>query len=380
MLPTQRRAHATLLVIGTTIGAGVFGVPAMIGAWGVIPGTIGFAAIAAIALGTQMIFAEAVIGAGKPMRMMGYGKRWMGKEAGLVGGIMHILLILGSNLIYIILGGEFVGAIADMAGLHLPIITWQILFWAGGSIIVLYGLRLVDRVEHLLTWLLISVMMLLIALSIPRMDVSLVFDLPTRFSFEPYGVFIFSLLGLTAIPEAADLVRHNRSDLLKAVFRGSLISAILTYGFGVSAWLASGGSLGRGAVDVLSILPVRFAFVILIFGFLAVITSYITTALYLRNLFQMDFKLQKNAAFVVALGIPLILLFLTARDFLFTVGFVGSVLGAAIAILSVLLGQQALRNRLKPEKFSMMWWWSEVTPLAIAFVYIAAGIAWVMFQ
>ncbi len=365
-----------LALVGTIIGAGVFGVPAMIGAWGVIPATFGFGVLTLVVLATHLLYAEAILRYHPKARLSGFAEHWLGPGAGAAAGIAQTLQVFGSNLAYLILGGEFLAVIANALGLRVPVLTWQVLFWAGGVLVVLVGLSWLARVEAFLTWILVAVMILIIGVLVGRMDFGVIASIPDRWSFEPYGVFLFSLFGLNVIPEMEDIIGERRGDMMKAVIRGTLVAAVLTYAFGVSAWLASSGTLGRGPTDVVALLPASLAIIVPVFGFLAVATSYITTAYDLGSMFGLDFRFPPFLAWAVSLGVPLALLFMTERDFLSTIGLVGSVFGAATAVIAVFIGRAALRRAGKVRAWSPVWWWREATPVAVATFFIVGVVSW----
>lgn len=372
----QKRLRATLTLLGTIIGAGVFGVPAMMGAWGVVAGSIGFWLLALLVLGVHLLLAEAVSAYRSQARVAGLARHWLGPWAGAMTGMAQTLQVFGGNLAYIILGGEFLNAIALMVGFHLPVLVWQTLFWVAGGVVVFIGLGWMARIEAFLTWLLVGVMLLIIMGLIGRMDPDLLIVVAPKMTFEPYGVFLFSLFGMTIIPELEQVVSGRREDLRIAVMRGTLIAALLTYVFGMAAWLASSGVLGRSAADLIGLLPPVLTVVVPIFGFLAIATSYITTAFDLDAMFRVDYHFKRWTAQLVALGVPIGLLFLTNRDFLSTIGLVGSLFSGAVAVSCAFMGRAALRETKNAQFGETAWWWQEAAPAAIVGVLIAGGVLW----
>lgn len=368
-----------MALVGTIIGAGIFGVPAMIGAWGVIPATIGFWLLAGLALIVHLFLVEAVIGYRPDGRLTAFARHWLGPGAATIAGVALALSVFGSNLAYVILGGEFFHAIAGFVGIQLSVLTWQVLFWMAGAVVVVVGLKWVTQVEAFLVWILIALLLLMCGVFFGRADLQPLLAFPRSLTFEPYGVFLYSLFGYTVIAEMELLVKGNRDDLRTSVMRGTLVSAGLTYLFGVSAWLAGSGVLGRDPVDLLLILPPWLAIVLPIAGFLAVATSFVTTAFDLRSMFRLDYRFPAWLASTVGLGVPLVLLFLTERDFLGTIGLVGSVFTATVAVFVLFMGRAAmLRARGEAVLFSARWWWQEATPIFGTFLLIAGAILWLL--
>lgn len=373
------RWRATLLLLGTIVGAGIFGVPAMIGVWGVIPATIAFAVITGAILIAHLYYAEAIIANQDHAHLAGQAAYWLGRPARNIGGIIQTLQIIGGNLAYLILGGGFLYVLSRAVGIDLPLIAWQVLFWVVGSVLVFCGLKAVSRAESFLTWALIGVIVLIVAIFVRRADFSLIPLIPARFAgLEPYGIILFSVLGVTAMPEVAKLVKYRREDMRKAVIRSTLFAAALTYAYGVSAWLASGGTLSRDPSDVVRFLPSVLTFVFPLFGLLAVMTSFISSGLDLSGMLHGDFHISKRLAHSVSLAVPLILLFVTSRDFLATVGIVGSVFGASLAILVTLMGWKALRARRSRTEGWVRVLQSPALPVIVILFFVLGGLAWIL--
>jgi amino acid permease len=189
-------------------------------------------------------------------------------------------------------------------------------------------------------------------------------------------VFLFSLLGITPIPELIETVGRRREDVMRAIIRATVVSAFLTYAFGVFGWLVSSGLIGRNPADLIYFLPPVIAFIFPLAGFLAIITSFLTTSLDLRNMFHLDYHFSNIAAWAVSLGIPLVLLFLTPRDFLGTVGLIGAVFSSAIAVIVSLMGYVALSKSIKRGTPLQKILWARFVPILVSIILISSGILW----
>ena len=376
----QLRWRATLLLIGTIMGAGIFGVPAMIGEWGVAVSTIAFAVITILVLSAHLLYAEAVLANAKEARLEAEATKWLGKPVGFVAGAMQTLQIFGSNLAYLILGGEFLAMLMRVCGIDVPLIVWQIVFWFIGSIVVCFGLAIVMRAEAYLTWLLIAAVILLIGAFASQLVIEdvmrVALTLPERLTFEPYGVILFALLGITPVPEVVDILGRRREDVFAAITRGTIVAAFLTYAFGVFGWLATSGMIGRDPSDLIRYVPTPLALAIPLAGFLAIVTSYISTAFDLRNMFHLDYHFSDRLAWIVALGVPLALLFLTPRDFLGTISLVGAVFGTSIATIVALMGYAAFARVRGKRKTLPEALWRDAVPILTAAAFIAGGTLW----
>jgi amino acid permease len=372
--------RATLAQIGTIIGAGVFAVPAMIGAWGIIPGTLGFMAVALIVLSVHLYLTEAALAYRPQARLTGFARHWLGPNAAAIGGVSLTLQIYGGALAYLILGGQFLAVLAHQVGIDLPLSVWQLLFWAVVACVVALKLNQLSRVAAFVTWLMVTTMLLIIGSLIGRIHPELVTVLPQHFTFEPYGVFLFALMGLNVIPELETIVAGKAGDMRLAVTRGTLGAAFLIYTFGVTVWLASGGVLGRSPTDVIALLPPALAFIVPLFGFLAVTTPFVTTMFDLRSMFHFDYHMRSWLAWIAALGIPLLLLLLTTHDFLAIIGFVGSIFDATTATVAVLAGRAALRAAGIAPLGSRGWLVQELIPALVIAALVFGGTLWLVIR
>lgn len=377
-IETMRVVWATLLLLGTIIGAGIFGVPAMIGAWGVIPSTIAMTVLTCVLIVVHLYYGEAIIQSRQKGHLIGRATYWLGPWSGKLAGAIQSLQIFGSCLAYLILGGMFLSWIG--ASLQLPLLAWQCLFWAFGALVVLYGLKAVASVEAVLTWALIGVVVVIGFVFVARTNTDIFWVIPETWNgFGPYGVFLFSLIGIVGMPEAAEVVEYKSDSFKKAIVFSTIIAAILTYFYGVTAWMASDGQLTDDVSSVVLYLPIGIGFMVPLFGFLAVMTSFIASALDLRNLLEKDARASKTMSWLVALGVPLILLLITPRNFLSTIGFVGSFFGAGIATIVVWMGVSAMRRTRKKEKSGTMFWRTVFIPWLITILFAVAGILWLVF-
>lgn len=367
--------RATLTVIGTIIGAGIFGVPAMmerVGAW---PGSLAFAVVAGVVMVAHLLFVEVVVRDPVRRRFPGYLGEIFGPWARTLGAITHVLQISGANFAYVVLGGMFFADIATAFGVDIGVLPWQILFWALGAVTVVSMLRLVARVEAVLTWLLIALLLFLIGSAIPQADLTRVAATSWGDILAPYGVFLFAMFGLTVIPDVYEIAGRRTQRTRIAVAVGTAVAALLTWAFGFFLFLATPAGLSGdfGAMAHVIGMPVlRLALPLI--GFLAVITSFITNAFDMQTMIRLDFRQKPFVGKAVTLAIPFALLFIAPRDFLGTIDIVGALFTATNGLLAVLAAAAVLRRRPRPRtdadrSVSVVWRVMVPAIAAAAFVF-----------
>lgn len=340
----KKVVQATLAMLGTIIGAGVFAIPSVFKQFGLIGGTIVYWLVAVLVLVTHLLMMEVVIRrqrAGK-MRLPGHVGAVLGKPWSILAFASHPGQTIGACLAYIILGGEFLYAIGGMR-LVPSILFWQGIFWLGGAITVLIGMKLVAKVESVLTWLLLAALLVSSIVFFRQADPNLFFAWQGSWAWSPLGILIFSLFGLTVIPEIVDLSGGKREQASLAITLGSILAAMFMWVFGIMAYAAAPDA-AASAAGYASVMPVAFRWIIPCVGFLAVATSFITLMEGLKNMLSFDAKLHKHTAVVIALAAPVILLLLTKRNFLSTVGFVGGVFSALNGAFATAMAAKLLKK------------------------------------
>lgn len=359
--------RATFAMLGTIVGAGTFGLPAAMHAMGILAGTAVYWAVALVLLCTHLLYAEIVLRnkSTTKHRFPGHLEKAFGPKMKTLGYVTYAAQIYGSCLAYLILGGEFMSVVAEHFNLKLPLLFWQILFWAGGALIVFVGLKLVQRVEAWLTVLLIILFVIMLAVYAGQID-------PTLFSgvhlsgVVPFmGIFLFSLCGWSVIPEVGAILDFDPHRTRIAVALGSLGAALLMWLFGILVYAGLGPRLTPDPSSLSLGIPSGLFWLLPAVGFLAVATSFITMVQSLKATFHLDAGLPKLWSWAAALGIPLLLLLATSRNFLYTVDFVGAVISSFNAFLIALIAIKLLKG-----KTGWAWVWRYAVSGTCAAVFV----------
>ncbi len=330
---------ALLAMTGTIIGAGVFGLPAAFARVGFWPGTFLFFFLTLAVALTHALYVAIILKIPGKKHLAEYAKHGLGETAHAVASVTFPLHIIGSNVAYIILGGEFSALLADAIGLSLPLSLWQILFWLSTVTIVYYGLRSIALVESYATLLLLVTMVVAIVLVWPSVVLSPIAQLGSWENLAlPFGVFLFTLSGLSVVTEVVEITKRSRVDAYGSVILGTVVASLFSYIFGVALYLASRGFPVRSSTELIALLPSAWAWIVPLLGLLAIITSYITSAESLRSSLVTDVKLKPKLAMGLALLTPFIIFTITTRDFLSVIGFVGAVLIAINYLIVCLIG------------------------------------------
>jgi amino acid permease len=364
--------RSVLTLIGTIIGAGLFGIPAVFQQTGIFVGTILFSLVALLLLATHLLFIDVISRELERHRLPGYIGNALGHWAKSLAVLTHSFQLMGAGLAYVILGGEFLAIIAAHIGFSDHVLVWQILFWMMGGFIMLRGFKFLLRIEAWMTSLLIIVMLVTIVLGLSQAH-PVVWDQSFGWSqsIRIAGVFVFALSGLTFLPEIYEIDGRHRSWARRSVIGGFAIAAILTWLFGFAVYSALGnGSISSPAV-LTQLFPPAWWWVIPLLGFLAVTNLFVTTTFNLQTTYVVDFYASRITAWIITLGAPLALLFLSGRNFFSIIGTIGSLFGATNGLLIAASAAAVMRRSRKV----VPWWWRSAVPLMVVVMY-SCVIAW----
>jgi len=200
---------------------------------------------------------------------------------------LWLLANYGSLLVYMIGGGEVLSAIFSGR-----LLFYSFLFWTIGAVLVYFGLNIIKKAEFLMVMVILVMVVLVGLISFGHIDIShLVYFNINKF-FLPYGVILYALWGMIAIPEMREVLKGKEELLKKAILWGSVIPVII-YSFfalavigvtGIStteiATIGLGKVLGKGMV--------LFGNVFAIF---AMMTSFLVVGLGQKSVFYYDYKM-----------------------------------------------------------------------------------------
>jgi len=325
-------ACATLM--GTIIGAGIFALPYIFSRSGVGLCLLYLFIISFIVALLHLFFGEVILRTEQESRLIGLAHRYLGAKAKITVGAGVLIGSLGSLLVYIILAGQFLSILFPF---FLSAFQWSIVAWFILSFLVFWGTKPIALIEILLSGLLFLTGAAIIVFCLPAINPSHFFLWNHHNLFLPFGVFLFSLIGWSAVPECEDLLSKKR-DLKKVIIISIVVCALFYALFGITISAVTGVHttkepfsglapfLGQGVISLAAV-----------FGLLSVITSFLTIANYFKNTLCFDCKIPSIPAFLLAVFSPLVLFLAGLREFVVLISalgiFIGFIEGGAICLM-----------------------------------------------
>ncbi len=328
-------------LIGTIIGAGVFGVPYVMAKSGVLTCLLYFLILGFVVCLLHLFFSEVILRTRGQHRLAGYIERYFGDKAKIFMGTAAIIGLTGSILAYIILGGKFLSLVLPFS---VSPVIWSIVFWLVLSFFVLLGISSIAPMELVMNVGLFFIIAIVFILSIPKVAISNWQLFNSSHLFLPFGVIMFSLVGISAIPEVSNLLK-DKTNFKKIIVYGSIITVSFSFLFGLLISGVVGPLVGEEPFSGLA--PFLGSEIVIlggVFGLLAVGSSFLVLTNHLKNLFKLDYDLPYFVSFLLAIFPPLILFLIGIRSFISVIGVIGTFMGLVEGVAIVLLFKKAKKQ------------------------------------
>jgi tyrosine-specific transport protein len=263
--------------------------------------------------------------------LVGYAKIYFGKWGEKITTITSVLAREGALLAYIIVSGHFLRALFGGSAFF-----WSIAFFVFGALMILFGLRTVAQAELFMVFFLLLTMVIIFVFSVPQINFDNLKTIDFSNLFLPYGVVLFALGGTVAIPEMSEILKGRK--LKKAIILGTLVPVLL---FVVFTFVVLGVTGTRTTEEALvglqMVLGIRVMFIGLVFGVLALLTSFLTLGLNVKKILWYDLKIPKHLAWFLSCGIPFFIYLVGVRDFIKVIALIGAVFGGINGIIIALM-------------------------------------------
>lgn len=345
-------SFALAILIGTTIGAGIFAIPYVVARSGIIPGLFYFLILGGAVLLLHLFFGEIVLRTKEKHRLIGYSQKYLGNWAKILITVSMVLAMTGTLLAYIIIGGDFLKIVFapffEISGIYL-----NLFFWAVLSYFIFRGIKLIAPAELLMNILLFLVILFIFLFALPKLSLQNFALVRTSGLFLPYGVILFAFSAWVAIPEAAQILKTSpeRKKYKNIIIWGSILAFLLYLLFTLAVIGVSGETTSEEALQgLVPFLGQKIIILGAIFGVISIASSFLVLGNYFKNALVYDYHFPKFWAATIACGTPLVLFLIGLRGFVETIGFVGTLIGVIEGIIIILIFKKIrkLGNR-KPE-------------------------------
>lgn len=346
---------AILTIIGTIIGVGMFSLPYVLNHVGLAVMAVSIVLVGGIVTLLHLIYGEIVLRTEGKHRLVGYAEIYFGSTGKAIASIIFLAALFLALFSYLLVGSEFLRIIFS-GWINLSTGGWALAMAAFGFLVIFKGLKITGFVEAFMTFVLVALILGTTIYGYGRIDRANLSFIPENIDwFLPYGILLFALAGGSAVPEVRAFFTGGSAKLLKkAIIFGTAIPAITYFIFSATVVGISGGATSREAISgLVPFLGNNIAKYGAVVGFFAVITSFLTIGMAVKNSLIFDFKLPKLASFALTAFIPLAMYFYGLTDFIKIFSISGAVLGGCEGLLLLTIWSKAKRKGRRIPEYSI---------------------------
>lgn len=334
--------HATAVLVGTMIGVGIYGVPFAFAKAGFLVGTAWLIGLACVVALFNLMFAELTLSTQGVHQIIGYVNIWLGPWGRRIATVANVVSIYGALLAYIIVVGEFLHNILS----HFIAVDpqlYSIVFAVIGSLFWMLRVKTIASIELGMILLYSAAVLLIVALGAGSIRFEHFAGWTPDFWYLPYGVILFALAGMSAIPIQRQILTGRERLLRPAIISSIAFTSCIYLLFAFTVVGVSGDVTSPAALaGLFEFLGTPIVVLGSALGVMTISTSYIILGTALFESFHTDYRIHVPIAWLLT-GVPPLVLFLSGMtNFIDIIGMVGAV---AVGILSALLSVAYIRAR-----------------------------------
>ena len=232
-----RTFSGSLLISGTTIGAGMLGIPLVTAASGFFPGVLISILVWFFMYCTALLFLEVTLWMPDGNNVLSMSKKFLGPFGRFFSGAVFIFLYYCLMVAYFDAGAPLLARAFSFFGFPLSPLMSFILFGISFGLVVTLGPKFIDRTNVVISVAMIAAWFLLVGSGASEVRQAPLKVVEWHKMFFAMPVF-FSAFGFhNVIPSLSTYLKRDRKALRSSIFWGSLIPLIV---YIVWQWLIIG--------------------------------------------------------------------------------------------------------------------------------------------
>ncbi len=337
----NKQWYATATIMGTIVGAGILGIPYVIAKSGFFVGLVHIILIALFMMILSLYLGEVLLRTHGKHQLTGYAEKYLGKWGKRLMAFSMIFGLYGALIAYLIGEGEALSSIFGGQPLF-----YTVIFFIVASAFVYIGVKSVSKSELILSFIKIAILVSLCALIIPSVKIENLMPISSNVFnlLYPFGVILFAFSGIPAIVEAREVLAKNESLFKKSIIYAYTIPIPIYIIFALVVVGTTGAGTTELATAGLSLISKKILIFANLFAVLTLATPFLTLGLALQEMYEYDYKLKRQLAFVLSCVLPFVLFLAGIRSFVGVMGIAGALGPGLAAILIVLMFWKAKKK------------------------------------
>jgi len=356
---------------GTIIGAGFLAIPYAMSRAGFWAGLGWIVGIGLVMLLMNLYYSEIILRTRSIHQHPGYAEKYLGKKGKTISQIALLIGAYALFIAYLIAEGQSLSSL--FFGNFGHVVEFATLFFILMSYLSIQGMKAFKKYELFGAMLVVLITILLFYQYYPLINLERVPSFNSEYLFLPFGIILFAFLGLDGLPGVRMILAKNERSMKKVVIISSIIPIVVYI-------LFSSVVVGSFS-DIPQIATLALGKIFIILGILTMFTAYFSTALTLKDSFQIDYGLHGAISWLLAICLPylafLVVYYYKLLGFVDILGIGGAVLGGFYAIITLMMLYKAKKYGDRKPEFSTISNWAISASLILIF---AAGIIWTLVQ
>ncbi len=338
------------LIVSSTIGAGVLGIPYAVSKVGLIVGMIYIFCLGGLMIGYNLLIGAIAVRTKGDLQLVGLSRKYLGKFGEAIMIVLKYVSGAGISVIYIIGVGYTLSVLLGGSSF-----MWSIIFIIIGFLIINRGIRTIKVIDFFLSLIILFIILLIAGFSATHIEA-------VNFNYSdlsklllPYGVILFAFHGSAAVLEAHSILTDRQKSFRSSIIIAGLIN-IIAYALFTLVVL---GVTGLETTEIATIgLGSKIGPIMLIFGnvfaVLAMGTSFLNSGLALRDSLVWDYKMNERLAVALICIFPTIIFLLGLRQFIAAISIVGGIFVSLEMMLVILIYWRAKQTGdIRPSKYKL---------------------------
>ena len=360
---------AVSALMGTIIGAGIYGIPFVVNKSGIVIGAVHLIVIALLTMITMLYLGEVSLRTKGDFHMTEYAGKYLGNKGRMIMLFAIVFGVCSAIIAYLIGAGESLSFLLSGTGNYAFLLG--LVFWAVVCALSFYGVKALERGEFMGIIFVGILMISLVAFFSNKIELSN-FNNETGGllnSLAPFGVIMFAFLGYNVIPEVKKILKNNKRRMKKSIIIAVLICTVI---YALFSFIV----IGFKGIETPEIATIALGGPFMLLGVLTMFMAYLSVFVSFTGLLQTDFGQTKTKAWLWVSLFPLFIFCLLKlgnfTDFTKIIGIGGVISGGMTAILILLMNYNAkYLGEVKPEYSIPI---SKLFIVVLAIIYIL-GIA-----
>lgn len=372
--------EAVATMVGCIIGAGIFGIPYVVAQAGFLTGVLDIIVIGIVVLLMYLYLGEVVLRTKGKHQLTGYAEKYLGRWGKRVMAFSMVFGIYGALTAYII-GEGF--ALSSVLGGNPAF--YSLAFFLVVAYLTYFGIETLEKSEFLSMLLVLIIVAVIIIFTLPDVETANLGNFDLKRVFVPYGVILFSFLGMIAIPEVKEILEHDKRRMKHAILIGMLIPTVIYALFtlvvvgsiSIESFNALQPNQRIATIALGEIISPTLFIIANLFAVFAMFTSFMAVGFALKEMFIYDYNMNKKAAWALTCFIPLVIALSKLTNFIGALNVVGVVVGALDAILIVLMFHKAKKTGERQPEYTI---WGNPLLSALLMTLFIAGAVFLIIQ